>query len=128
MNERLKLPESGAPELAAAHAPPFPVLFSFFPPAGVALRVDCSPVSKHCSIKKIAIHCPVCSVCIALISFYLFSRMKSPLLVAVGAGVGTMVALGGATAVVSGVTLSIAKRVIKRKKARLHLRVQLHFS
>ena len=42
----------------------------------------------------------------------------SPLLTAVGASVGTFAALGGATLLVSGVTLSVAKAVVRRRKVR----------
>lgn len=42
----------------------------------------------------------------------------SPLLTAVGASAGTFIVLGGATMIVSGVTLSVAKRVVRQRKVR----------
>lgn len=42
----------------------------------------------------------------------------SPLLTAVGASAGTFVVLGGATAIVSGVALSVAKRVVRARRVR----------
>ena len=42
--------------------------------------------------------------------------MRSPLLTAVGAGAGTLVTLGAATCVVSGVALTVTKRVVKQRK------------
>ncbi|PRW56352.1 hypothetical protein C2E21_5308 [Chlorella sorokiniana] len=40
----------------------------------------------------------------------------SPLLTAVGASAGTFVVLGGTTAIVSGVALSVAKRVVRARR------------
>lgn len=42
--------------------------------------------------------------------------MRSPFLTAVGAGAGTMITLGGATFLVSGAVLSVAKRVVRQRK------------
>lgn len=40
----------------------------------------------------------------------------SPFLTAIGASAGTFITLGGATFVVSGVVLSVAKRVVRARK------------
>lgn len=42
--------------------------------------------------------------------------MRSPLLTAVGAGAGTFVTLTFVTGAVSGVALSVAKRVLRHRK------------
>lgn len=42
----------------------------------------------------------------------------SPFFTAIGAGAGTLVTLGGATFVVSGVVLTVAKRVVRARKVR----------
>jgi hypothetical protein len=45
--------------------------------------------------------------------------MRSPFLTAVGAGAGTLVTLGAATCVVSGVALTVTKRVVQQRKVGL---------
>lgn len=49
--------------------------------------------------------------------------MRSPFLTAVGASIGTFAVLGGATMLVSGATLSVAKAVVRRRKVRWGLRM-----
>ena len=44
--------------------------------------------------------------------------MKSPLVIATAAGAGTFLALGATTMLVSGVALSVTKRVVRARKVR----------
>ncbi len=42
--------------------------------------------------------------------------MRNPLLAGVAASAGTFLAMGAATALISGVALSVSKRVVKHRK------------
>jgi hypothetical protein len=42
--------------------------------------------------------------------------LRNPFVVAVAASAGTLVIMGGATVIVSGITISVAKKVVHRQK------------